>query len=230
MKELITHGGPLIFLLLGCSIIAVGIFLERLFFLRRSSVVVQDLLQGAGNLIGRKNYVEALTVCAGTPGPVARVMRAVLTRHDAPREELSQVAQEAGQLEVPRLERFLGTLVAIAYVAPLLGLLGTVLGLMGTFEPITLNGSATSTEMSRGIYSSLVTSAAGMAVAIPAFVLYSYLASSVKRMMHDMERAGIETVNLLMQSRMNTDILGFREGALAVVEDKKRKAMSPAGR
>jgi biopolymer transport protein ExbB len=224
MKELITQGSPLIFLLLGCSIIAVGIFLERLFYFHRSSILVQDLLQGVGNLIGRKNYVEALTVCAGTPGPVARVMRAILTRHDAPREELAQVAQEAGQLEVPKLERFLGTLVAIAYVAPLLGLLGTVLGLMTAFQPVTTSGSVTTTEMSRGIYASLVTSAAGMAVAIPAFVLYAYLASSVKRKMHDMERAGIETINMIMQSRMHTDIVGFREGAMALAEDKKRKA------
>ena len=101
---------------------------------------------------------------------------------------------------------------------------------MDTFGPVTLNGSATSTEMSRGIYSSLVTSAAGMAVAIPAYVLYAYLASSVKRMMHDMERAGIETINMIMVSRMNSDIVGFREGARAVVEDKKRKAGGTAGR
>ena len=95
MKELITQGGPLIFLLLGCSVLAVAIFLERYFYFHRSSIVVQDLLQGAGNLIARKNYVEALTVCAGTPGPVARVMKAVLTQHGATRADLKEIAQEA---------------------------------------------------------------------------------------------------------------------------------------
>ena len=224
MKELITQGGPLIFLLLGCSVLAVAIFLERYFHFHRSTIVVQDLLQGAGNLIARKNYMEALTVCAGTPGPVARVMKAVLTRHEAPRTELKEIVQEAGQLEVPRLERHLGVLLSIAYVAPLIGLLGTVLGLVDTFLPVTQNGFATATEMSRGIYRSLVTSAAGLAVAIPAYILYAYLAAHVKTFMHEMERAGIEVVNMLMQSRESVDIVEFKEGVRAVAEEKKRKA------
>jgi len=205
MKELITQGGPLIFLLLGCSVLAVAIFLERYFYFHRSGIVVQDLLQGAGNLIARKNYVEALTVCAGTPGPVARVMKSVLTQHSAPRADLKEIAQEAGQLEVPRLERHLGVLLSI-------------------FLPFTQNGFATATEMSRGIYRSLVTSAVGLAVAIPAYILYAYLSAHAKSFMHDMERAGIEVVNMIMQSRENTDIVAFKEGARAVEEEKKRKA------
>jgi biopolymer transport protein ExbB len=224
MKELITQGGPLIFLLLGCSLLAVAIFLERLFHFHRSSVVVQDLLQGVGNLVSRKNYVEALTVSAGTPGPVARVLKAVLTRHEAPRDELKAIVQEAGQLEVPRLERHLAVLVAIAYIAPLLGLLGTVLGLLDTFLPVAQYGFAIATDMASGIYKSLVTSAAGIAVAIPSYLLYAWLASSVRQFMHDMERAGIEIVNMIMQSRQTNDIVGFREGGLAVIEEKKRKA------
>jgi biopolymer transport protein ExbB len=224
MKELINQGGPLIFLLLACSLLALAVFLERFFHFHRSTVVVQDLLQGVGNLINRKNYVEALTVSTGTPGPVARVMKAVLTRPDAPRDELKAIVQEAGQLEVPRLERHLTVLVAIAYIAPLIGLLGTVLGLGDTFLPVSQYGFATATEMSRGIYKSLVTSAAGIAVAIPAYVLYAYLSSVVKNMMHDMERAGIEIVNMIMQSRETRDIVEFKEGARAVVEEKRRKA------
>ncbi|HWB01505.1 MAG TPA: MotA/TolQ/ExbB proton channel family protein [Verrucomicrobiales bacterium] len=224
MKELITQGGPLIFLLLACSLLAVAVFLERFFHFHRSTVVVQDLLQGVGNLINRKNYVEALTVTSGTPGPVARVMKTVLMRPDAPRDELKAVVQEAGQLEVPRLERHLTVLVAIAYIAPLIGLLGTVLGLVDTFAPVAQNGFATATEMSRGIYRSLVTSAAGIAVAIPAYVIYAYLSSVVKNLMHDMERAGIEVVNMIMQSRETTDIVGFKEGAKAVAEERRRRA------
>ena len=139
MKELITQGGPLIFLLLACSMLAVAIWLERLFHFHRSAIVVQDLLQGVGNLVSRKNYVEALTVSASTPGPVARVLKAALTRHEAPRDELKAIVQEAGQLEVPRLERHLAVLVAIAYIAPLIGLLGTILGLVDTFLPVAQN-------------------------------------------------------------------------------------------
>lgn len=228
MKELITQGGPLIFLLLGCSFLAVGVFLERFFHFHRSTIVVQDLIQGLGNLISRKNYAEALHVCAGTPGPVARVMKAVLTRHEAPRAELKEIAQEAGQLEVPRLERSLPVLLSIAYVAPLIGLLGTVLGLVDTFLPVAQNGYATNTELARGVYRSLVTAAAGIAVAIPAYMLYAYLAQNVRTLMHDMERAGIEMVNLLMQSRQNSEIVEFKEGARAVEEKRRKGGAGPS--
>jgi biopolymer transport protein ExbB len=136
---------------------------------------------------------------------------------------LKEIAQEAGQLEVPRLERSLPVLLSIAYIAPLIGLLGTVLGLIDTFLPVAQNGYATNTELARGIYRSLVTSAAGIAVAIPSYVLYAYLAQNAKTLMHDMERAGIEMVNFLLQSRQTTDIVEFKEGARSI-EEKRRKA------
>lgn len=224
MKELMQQGGgPLIFLLLGCSLLAMGTFLERFFHFHRSTIVVQDLLQGLGNLISRKNHAEALHVCAGTPGPVARVIKAVLTRHEASRQELKEIAQEAGQLEVPRLERSLPVLLSIAYVAPLIGLLGTVLGLVDTFLPVAQHGYATNTELARGVYKSLITASVGIAVAIPSYLLYAYLAQNVRSLMHDMERAGIEIVNLILQSRQTSDIVEFKEGARAV-EEKRRKS------
>lgn len=228
MKELITQGGPLIYVLLACSILVVGIFLERFFHFHRSTIVVQDLLQGVGNLVSRKNYAEALHVCAGTPGPVARVMTAVLMRHELDRADLKQIAQEAGQLEVPRLERYVPVLLTVAYVAPLIGLLGTVLGLVDTFLPVAQNGYATNTELARGIYRSLVISAAGIGVAIPSYLLYAYLAANVRSLIRDMERAGIEAVNMIMQSRETAEIVGFREGARAV-EEKRRKAPGGGG-
>jgi biopolymer transport protein ExbB len=223
MFELIAQGGPLVFVLLGCSVLAVGIFLERFFHLHRANVGVQDLLQGLANLIHKKNYAEALHVCAGTPGPVARVIHSAIVRHEAPRSELKEVVQEAGQLEVPKLERHLSALLAIAYVAPLIGLLGTVLGLITTFIPVTTNGYATSTELARGVYQSLVTSAAGLAVAIPSYVLYSYLAAAVKSLMNDMERGGIEIVNILTEGRQARDIVDFKESVLRLAEEQKRK-------
>jgi biopolymer transport protein ExbB len=105
-------------------------------------------------------------------------------------------------MEVPKLERYLPILLSICYVAPLIGLLGTVLGLIGTFTKMkTGNGFATPADLSEGVYESLVTSATGLAVAIAAFLLYSYLAAYVKSLIHDMERAGIEIVNILHDAR-----------------------------
>ncbi|MGI8603802.1 MAG: MotA/TolQ/ExbB proton channel family protein [Verrucomicrobiales bacterium] len=202
MIELISKGGPLIWLLLGCSFVALGIFVERFFHLHRSVIDVGELLQGLSNLVKKQNYAEALHEAAGTPGPVARVIKAGLVRHEVSRADLKQIVQEAGQLEVPKLERYLPVLLSICYVAPLVGLLGTVLGLTDTFIKLeTGNGFATPAELSGGVYKSLLTSAAGLAVAIPAYLLYAYLAAFVKSLMHDMERAGIEIVNIVADNR-----------------------------
>ena len=144
MIEMISKGGPLMWLLLACSILALGIFAERLFLFHRSTIHVGEFLQGLSNLIQKRNYAEALHECAGTPGPVARVIHSAVIRHEAPRSDLKEIVQEAGQLEVPRLERSLSVMMTIAYIAPLIGLLGTVIGLVDTFVQFnTVSGQAT---------------------------------------------------------------------------------------
>ncbi len=171
------------------------------FYLHRATIHVGEFLKGLSNLIQRRNFAEALHESAGTPGPVARVIHAAILRHDAPRAELREIVQEAGQLEVPKLERFLGVLATLAFLAPLLGLLGTVAGMIDAFGTIASNGGyATVTELSTGVYKSLLTTAAGLVVATPTFVAYSYLSSRVNTMMHEMERAGIEIVHMLTDS------------------------------
>lgn len=198
MSELLQKGGPLLWLIVLCSIVALAVFLERLLALHRASVSVGDLLRGLANLLRKRNFAEALQECATTPGPVARVAHAVILRHEAPRSELRDVAEEAGQLEVPQLERNLAFLAAIAYITPLLGLLGTLLGLLDAFQTIAAqSGYATATDIADGVYQSLLTASASLAVAIPAFVAWSYLSARVNRLMHDMERAGIEIVAIL---------------------------------
>ena len=189
-------------LIILCSITAVGIFFERLLYLHKASIPVGDLLRGLGNLLRKENYAEALQECAGTPGPVARVAHALILRHDAPRSELREVAQEAGQLEVPKLERNLPLLATIAYTTPLLGLLGTLLGLLESFQEIAAQGGyATATDVAAGVYESLLTASASLAVAIPAFVAYSYLSARINSLIHDMERTGIEILAILDEVR-----------------------------
>ena len=118
-----------------------------------------------------------------------------------PREErsvLQSVTTDAALLEIPKLERNLPILSSLAYVAPLVGLLGTVLGLLDAFLILSAHGGyATTAELSRSVYESLLNAAAGLGVAIPAFLGHSYLISRVNDIIHDMERGGIEVVNLL---------------------------------
>src|SRR5262245_29185561 len=136
MPELIQRGGPMMWLVLLCSITALGIFFERLVYLHRASIHVDDLLRGLSNLLRRENYAEALQECASTPGPVARVAHAIILMHQRCRAELRQIAEEAATLELPKLERNLPLLATIAYVTPLIGLLGTLLGLLDAFQQI----------------------------------------------------------------------------------------------
>lgn len=230
MIDLIEKGGPLMWLLLGCSILTVAISLERYFHFHRARIDVGDLLHGLRNLVRNRNYAEALHECAGTPGPVARVIHSALIRHDSPRTELKAIVQESGQLEVPKLEKYLAVLLSVAYVAPLIGLLGTILGLVNTFVQVNAAGGyATATEISKGVYTSLISSAAGLMVAIPAFVLYSFLRAYAKTLMHDMERAGIEIVNIVCDLRRErSDIIAMPSGRRPVDEDDREEDEGPS--
>jgi biopolymer transport protein ExbB len=224
MLELIFDGGQLVWLLVGCSVLTFAVFLERYLYFHRASVDVGQLLEGLANLIRRKNFAEAMHQCSLTPGPVARVMRTALMRHDYPREYLRDIVQEAGQLEVPRVERSLRVLLTVAYVAPLIGLLGTLLGLLETFREVdSAVGGAASFSMAGGIYRSLVTSATGLIVAIPAYVLYSFLVSRAKNLIHEIERGGIEVINLIEDSRQQSEIISISDREMSRESTDKKK-------
>ncbi|MEI9896047.1 MAG: MotA/TolQ/ExbB proton channel family protein [Chthoniobacter sp.] len=159
-------------------------------------------MRGLTNLIQDRRFAEAQMECASTPSPITRIIHAAIIRHQSSRSELKDIVQEAGQLEIPRLERRLGLLATLAFVTPLIGLLGTVVGLIESFVNVTSqSGFASATDISSGIYQSLLTTAGGLVVAIPCAVGYSYLSARVNTLMHDMERAGIEIVNLISENR-----------------------------
>lgn len=226
MSELISKSGPLIILLAACGVVALAIFLERFFFFHRCSIHLAEFMQGIGNQVRKRNLTRALHECSATPGPVPRVVRAGLLRAGAPRDQLKEIVRETAQLEVPRLERYLAILAAIAYVAPLIGILGTLLGLVDSFAAISsVAGFATPADIARGVYQALVTSAVGIAVAIFSFLLYSYLTAYLRTLMQDMERAGIETLNLLDEWRTEGQIIAFPEGGDDLAErDLKRES------
>jgi biopolymer transport protein ExbB len=198
MLELLQKGGPLMWIILLCSVVALGVFLERLIHLHRVSIRVGELLGGLSLLIRNGRLDEALGECSATPGPVARVLQAALLHPRAGRPELESFTRDAALLEIPSLERNLPILSTLAYLTPLAGLLGTVLGLLDSFLTLSAHGGyASAAELSRGVYQSLLAAAAGLGVAIPALLGHAYLASRVNDIIHDMERAGIEIVNLL---------------------------------
>ncbi len=200
--DLLSKGGPLVWLLLCCLVLSVAVFMERLSYFHRATMNIGEFLAGLASLIRRKNYAEALQECVATRVPVGRVLHAALLRHHSSREQLKEIVQEAGQLEVPRLERYLSVLSGIAHAAPLIGLLGTIAGLIDVFTKLNeINGYATPADVARGVYQSLIASALGLVVAIPSFLFYAFLAAKARHQMHDLERAGIEIVNILEDNR-----------------------------
>lgn len=231
MLDLISKGGALVWLFFGCFGLSLAIFAERMSYYHRASMNIGEFLSGLASLIRRKNYAEALQECVATRVPAGRVLHAALLRHHATREQLKEIVQEAGQLEVPRLERYLSVLNSIAHVAPLIGLLGTIGGLMNTFTTLNnVNGYATPVEVAQGVYVSLITSALGLVVAIPSYLFYSFLAAKSRHLMHDLERAGIEIVNILEDYREpatssdtgGAQIVEFRQTQQGESDSRKR--------
>ena len=127
--------------ILALSVLGLGVFLERLVFLHRAQIRVGEFLRGLANLVREDRFDEARRQCLSTPGPAARVALSAVLAREAPREELRDIVQEAGQLEVPRLERHMLLLTLVVYTAPLVGLLGTVLGLLEAFYLISSQGA-----------------------------------------------------------------------------------------
>lgn len=227
MTELISKGGPLVWLLMACMGFSIAIFLERLAYYHRVGMNIGEFLAGLAALIRKRNYAEALQEALATRVPAGRVIHAALLRHNAPREQLKEIVQEAGQLEVPRLERYLGILNAIAHVGPLVGLLGTVIGLLDSFTNLSsANGITTHAEVARGVYQSLITSALGLVVAIPAYLCYAFLNARSRAIMHDLERAGVEIVNLIEDARATDNIVEFRQAGMEENASHPSKARS----
>lgn len=226
MIDFIQKGGPLMWLLLLTSIVTTGVFFERLLYLRRATISVDDFLRGLPNLIRRGRFAEAQIECKNTPGPVARVVHAAIMRHELPRADLKEIVQEAGQLEIPRIESYLLVLATMAHVCPLIGLLGTVTGIIKAFVTVSSQGGyVTASALSVGTYQSLLTTAGGLVVAIPAFVAHNYLSSRVNSLMHDMERAGIEVVNMIIDYRRAAALVPYagEAGEAAQVVDFRKK-------
>lgn len=194
----LTQGGPVIWLLLLASGVGIATFIERALYLHRARINSTEFLNGVRNVLKRDNVVEALSICDATPGPVARLVKVAILNREAGRERVQEALEEAGLLEVPRLESKLNLLATLAQIAPLLGLLGTALGFLQVFGELEQAGLyAHVGQLSKGIWQALTCTAAGIAVAIPTYAGYNFLVSRVNEVVLDMERAATEIVHLV---------------------------------
>ncbi|BCR04801.1 translocation protein TolQ [Desulfuromonas versatilis] len=197
MLEIFQKGGPLMYPILLCSVLAFAIFLERLWCFHRIRRGTSQLVREIEGLVMKRHTDEALVVCQRAGTPLARIYLAALRSVGKPRDQIKTVAEEVGAREAAPLERYLGLLGTIANISPLLGLLGTVMGMIDAFTVISVQGVGTPATLGGGISEALITTAAGLVVAIPTILLHKYLTSRVDRITLEMEEFSLHLVDLL---------------------------------
>src|SRR5580765_1135376 len=198
LPTLLTHGGPMIYLILGASAVALAVFVERVLHFHRAQINSMEFLNGVRNVLKRDNVVEALSICDATPGPVARLVKVAILHRERGQEGVREALEEAGLIEVPPLEDKLNLIATIAQITPLMGLLGTVLGFIKIFSELQEKAAlANMQDLSGGIWQALICTAAGLAVAIPCYAAYNYLVSRVNAIVLDMEKAATEIINIV---------------------------------
>lgn len=200
MLTWMSKGGPLMWFILVNAIIAVVVFFERFFYFHRMQIHAADFVNGIRNSLKRGNLIEAEATCNETAGPVAQVVKAAIVHHDRSREEIREAVQDVARVEVAHLERRLVVLATIAQIAPLIGFLGTVLGMIQMFKVIQEAQLPSPGQLAGGVWEALLPAAGGLLVAIPAYVAYNFLVSRVQNLVLDMERAANEIVNFLTRS------------------------------
>ncbi|MGI9012683.1 MAG: MotA/TolQ/ExbB proton channel family protein [Phycisphaerales bacterium] len=192
--DFVLKGGPMMLPIALCSLVAVAVFIERLISLRRSAVMPGGFIPGLRKRLDDEGRAHAIAYCTRSKTPVGNVFASALRRFDQPVELIEKNVTENGQREVIKLRKNLRVLSVIAAVSPLLGLLGTIFGMITAFRTVEQSADALGkTELlAGGIYEAMISTAAGLIVAIPALIGYHILAARVDRMVMEIDRAAVD--------------------------------------
>ena len=201
MWERVRAGGPLLGPIILCSITAAAIILERLWTLQDKRVLPRELPQKVWQLIESNQVNDRVIAALEQNSPLGRLLATGLANRHRPREMLMERLEDTGRHVVHELERFLNTLGTIAGVSPLLGLLGTVTGIIRAFNAIEAGGMGDPRALSGGIAEALIATAAGLCVAIPALISYRYLRGRVDGLVVEMEKHAIRMADALEAAR-----------------------------
>lgn len=203
MFGIFQKGGPIMYLIVLASVLGLAVVIERFWHFRRAKINTGKFMETIANILKRNRIMEAMELCEQTPGPIAHILKAGILKHDRSRQEIKEAIEDAGLHEIPRLEKNLDILSTIANIAPLLGLLGTVTGMVKAFQIIQEKASALNPvspgDLAGGIWEALLTTVAGLVVAIPAYIVYNYLVNQVENIILDMERSATDLINILTQ-------------------------------
>jgi len=205
--ELVTAGGWLMLPIIACSIIAVAIIAERLWVLRVKRVIPHHILARVWDQARHRRLDTDGLQDLGASSPLGRILAAGLMNRNASREVMKETIEDTGRYVVHDLERYLNTLGTIAAISPLLGLLGTVIGMIRVFSAITTHGVGNPAALAGGISQALITTAAGMVVAIPSLMAYRYFRGKVNMLVIRMEQQALQMVEVLHGQRSRDGVV-----------------------
>jgi len=198
MIELLRQGGLIAWIIMGCGVTALLLFLERLLHLHRARIKSEDFIAGICNNLRRGNVNEATAICDDTPGPVAVIVRAAILNRNADKETIRTAVENAGRIEIARMERRLSILAVVAQTAPIFGLLGTVLGLMESLQAMKAAAPLVQpVDVMGGLMRALGTTAVGLSVAAPCYIAFTFLVGKVEKIVIDMEHAAADIIAFL---------------------------------
>jgi biopolymer transport protein ExbB len=199
--ELVQAGGWLMIPILLCSVIAAAIVIERLWTLRKKKVIPEKLLTGIWNLLSNDALTDQHIDQIENGSPLGKVLAAGLINRHLSRELVRESIEENGRFVVHEMERFMNTLGTISTITPLLGLLGTVIGMIKVFTAITVIGVGDPSQLAGGISEALITTAAGLTVAIPSLIFHRYLKRKIDELVVAMEQEAMKLVEFLHGDR-----------------------------
>ena len=200
MVFIVSEGGVMVWFILFASLLGMGVFAERFIYYHRAQIALGDFLKGIRNCIRRNNYVEAISICNDAPGPVAQIARTAILRHDRSRLEIHEAVEGVAIQEERRLDKNLPILWTVAQTTPLLGLIGTVIGMIRAFRTIQAGGRLiTAADLAGGVWEALISTGSGLAVAVGAYVAYNYLLWRKNEMVRDMELCATEIMNIFAE-------------------------------
>jgi biopolymer transport protein ExbB len=198
--ELFDKGGALIYPLAVLFVWGLVIIVGKLVTLRRETIINPDVVEQVEKLIIDNNIPEATARCKKHSVPMTRILLAAIINYEKSEPELKEIVEEAGRQELPKIQSHLATLGTIASVAPLLGLLGTVIGMISVFSVLSQQANVDATMLAGGISEALVTTAFGMAIAMPTLAFYNYFMSKMQIFLIEIEKISLHMIAVLKRS------------------------------
>jgi biopolymer transport protein ExbB len=196
--DFVLKGGPMMIPIGLCSLIALAVFAERLLVLRRRRVIPTGFRKGLQDTLenGDRDRAKALEYCKQNGSPVANVFAAAIKRLDEPVELLERHVEYAGQREVFKMRKYLRVLSVSASIAPLMGLLGTIFGMIRAFQTVAVSAEALgkTESLAKGIYEAMITTAAGLLVAIPVLIAYHWISSKIDRYVAEIDEMTVDFI------------------------------------